>query len=153
MPAMRDRLLPQGRFAVISYHSARTALSNVRFATGASPVAARLASRYGHVAARWGAPNPPPHGRRRWRGRAKPAGPEREARYGSERRDPVSQSDVAHARPVVVAAVLIGFVIVTTAVIWRRGYGVARAEEMRALIRQRDQLRAERTSLERRLVK
>ncbi len=51
----------------------------------------------------------------------------------------------------VVAAVLIGFVIVTTAVIWRRGYGVARAEEMRTLIRQRDQLRAERTSLERRI--
>ena len=51
----------------------------------------------------------------------------------------------------IVAVLLIGFVIVTTAVIWRRGYGVARAEEMGVLMRQRDQLRAERTSLERRI--
>jgi hypothetical protein len=51
----------------------------------------------------------------------------------------------------IVAAVLVGFVIVATAVIWRRGYGVARAEEMRAMMRQRDQLKAERTSLERRI--
>ena len=50
-----------------------------------------------------------------------------------------------------VALLLIAFVIVATAVIWRRGYGVARAEEMRTLTRQRNQLRAERTSLERQI--
>ena len=51
----------------------------------------------------------------------------------------------------IVAMLLIGFVIVATAVIWRRGDGVARAEEMRTLMRQRNQLQAERTSLERRI--
>jgi len=51
----------------------------------------------------------------------------------------------------IAAALLVGFVVVTTAVIWRRGYGVSRAVELRNLTRHRDQLRAERTSLERRI--
>jgi cell division protein FtsL len=49
----------------------------------------------------------------------------------------------------IAALLLVGFVVVTTAVIWRRGYGIARAVELRTLARHRDQLRAERTSLER----
>jgi cell division protein FtsL len=49
----------------------------------------------------------------------------------------------------VVAALLVGFVVITTAIIWRRGYGITRAQELRTLTRRRDQLRAERTSLER----
>jgi cell division protein FtsL len=49
----------------------------------------------------------------------------------------------------VVAVLLIAFVVVATAVIWRRGYAVKRGEELRALTRRRNQLRAERASLER----
>ena len=48
-----------------------------------------------------------------------------------------------------IAAVLLGFVVVATAVIWRRGYGVTRGAEIRTLTRQRNELRAERASLER----
>lgn len=51
----------------------------------------------------------------------------------------------------IVALLLVGFVVVATAVIWRRGYGVSHAEELRVLTRQRNQLTAERTSLERRI--
>lgn len=50
-----------------------------------------------------------------------------------------------------VAAALIAFVVVTTAVIWRRGYAVKRGEELRTLVRRRNQLRAERASLERQI--
>lgn len=51
----------------------------------------------------------------------------------------------------VVAVALVAFVIVATAVIWRRGYAVAKAEDLRSLTRRRNQLRAERASLERRI--
>ena len=50
-----------------------------------------------------------------------------------------------------VGGLLVGFVIVATAVIWRRGFGVARAKELQELERQRAQLEAERTSLARRI--
>jgi cell division protein FtsL len=51
----------------------------------------------------------------------------------------------------IAALLLVGFVIVATAVIWRRGYGVAKAAELSRVTRHRDQLRAERMSLERRI--
>jgi cell division protein FtsL len=66
----------------------------------------------------------------------------------------MSPSRVPSARPrgrSIVAVLLIAFVIVATAVIWRRGYAVAKGQELRALTRRRDQLRAERASLERRV--
>jgi hypothetical protein len=50
-----------------------------------------------------------------------------------------------------VALVLLAFVAVSAAVIWRRGYGVTRAVELRRLDRQRMQLLAQRASLQRRL--
>ncbi len=49
----------------------------------------------------------------------------------------------------IVAVLLVAFVVVATAVIWRRGYAVKRGEELRSLTRRRNQLRAERASLER----
>jgi cell division protein FtsL len=49
----------------------------------------------------------------------------------------------------IVALLLTAFVVVTTAVIWRRGFAVKKGEELRALTRRRNQLRAERASLER----
>jgi cell division protein FtsB len=51
----------------------------------------------------------------------------------------------------VAAAVLLGFVVVATAVIWRRGYGVAHSMEFRQLDRQRVQLQAQRAALERQI--
>lgn len=47
-----------------------------------------------------------------------------------------------------VAAALVGFVLVGAAVIWRRGVGIARARELRALASERAQLVAERSALE-----
>jgi cell division protein FtsL len=46
---------------------------------------------------------------------------------------------------------LVGFVVVATAVIWRRGYGVAQAMEFRQLDRQRIQLQSQRAALERQI--
>lgn len=50
-----------------------------------------------------------------------------------------------------VALVLIAFVIVAAAVIWRRGYGLSRSIEFQELDRRRTQLEAQKTSLERQL--
>ena len=50
-----------------------------------------------------------------------------------------------------VALALAGFVLIATAVIWRRGYGVSTAADLRLLVRQRDQLRAERANVMRRI--
>jgi uncharacterized protein YlxW (UPF0749 family) len=49
----------------------------------------------------------------------------------------------------VVAVLLLGFVLVSTLVIWRRSYGIARSRELRELVREQRQLEAERTRLER----
>lgn len=48
-----------------------------------------------------------------------------------------------------VAFGLVGFVLVSAVVIWRRGYGVAQGAEFRALDRQRMQLEAQKAALER----
>jgi cell division protein FtsL len=48
-----------------------------------------------------------------------------------------------------VAAGLAGFVLVASGIIWRRGYGIGRAAEIRDLDRRRLQLEAERATLER----
>lgn len=47
-----------------------------------------------------------------------------------------------------IAVALVGFVLVGAAVIWRRGVGIARARELRALAAERAQLVAERSALE-----
>ena len=49
----------------------------------------------------------------------------------------------------VVALLLLAFVTVSTIVIWRRSFGIAQASELRQLERQRGQLQAELTRLER----
>ncbi|MHB1224553.1 MAG: FtsB/FtsL family cell division protein [Gemmatimonadaceae bacterium] len=49
----------------------------------------------------------------------------------------------------VVALLLLAFVAVSTIVIWRRSFGIAQASELRQLERQRGQLQAELTRLER----
>lgn len=49
------------------------------------------------------------------------------------------------------AVALLGFVLVAATVIWRRGSGVARGAEIRALDRERVQLEAQKTSLERQI--
>jgi cell division protein FtsL len=51
----------------------------------------------------------------------------------------------------VVAAVLVAFVLLATGIIWRRGYGIARAVEIREMDRHRVQLEAERVALERQI--
>ena len=48
----------------------------------------------------------------------------------------------------IVAAALVGFLLVATGVIWRRSYGIARARELRDLDRRRVQLEAQRAKLE-----
>jgi cell division protein FtsL len=48
-----------------------------------------------------------------------------------------------------VAAALVAFVLVATGIIWRRGYGIARAVQLREMDRHRVQLEAERVALER----
>jgi cell division protein FtsL len=50
-----------------------------------------------------------------------------------------------------VAAVLVAFVVVAAAVIWRRGYGLSRSIELQDLDRRRAQLEAQKASLERQL--
>ncbi len=50
-----------------------------------------------------------------------------------------------------VALTLVAFVLVTTGIIWRRGYGIARAVEIREIDRHRLQLEAERVALERQI--
>jgi cell division protein FtsL len=50
-----------------------------------------------------------------------------------------------------IAVLFLGFVVVATGVIWRRGYGLSKAVELQGLTRRRDQLRAERASLQRRI--
>ena len=50
-----------------------------------------------------------------------------------------------------VAVVLIAFVVVAAAVIWRRGYGLSRSIEFQDLDRRRAQLEAQKASLERQL--
>jgi len=65
-------------------------------------------------------------------------------------RSPRSPSRPRRGRSVV-ALVLVGFVLVAAAVIWRRGYGMARGMELRELDRHRVQLVAQRASLEREL--
>lgn len=47
----------------------------------------------------------------------------------------------------IVAALLLGFVLVASAVIWRRSYGVTLARELSDLDRERIQLEAERAQL------
>lgn len=47
----------------------------------------------------------------------------------------------------VIAAVLLGFVLVATGVIWRRSYGIRQERAIRELQRQRDALAAERVRL------
>ena len=49
----------------------------------------------------------------------------------------------------VVAIVLVGFVIVSTIVIWRRSFGIAQARELRELSRRATQLQSEQARLER----
>ena len=49
----------------------------------------------------------------------------------------------------IVAILLIGFVLVATGVIWRRGEGIRRARELQTLDEQQRQLRALRGRLER----
>jgi hypothetical protein len=49
----------------------------------------------------------------------------------------------------IVAAGLVGFVMVAAVVIWRRGYGVTQGVELRTLDRQRMQLEAQKAALER----
>ena len=46
------------------------------------------------------------------------------------------------------ALVLIGFLLVTTGVIWRRSYGIARSRELTELDKRRVQLEARRAQLE-----
>ena len=46
-----------------------------------------------------------------------------------------------------IAAVLLGFVLVATGVIWRRSYGIRQERAIRELQRQRDALAAERVRL------
>ena len=48
-----------------------------------------------------------------------------------------------------VALFLVGFVVVSSVVIWRRTAGIERARELRDLARERDELLAERARLER----
>ena len=48
----------------------------------------------------------------------------------------------------IIALVLLGFALVATGVIWRRGYGIARDRELRALTTRRTELEAEKTKLE-----
>ncbi len=48
----------------------------------------------------------------------------------------------------IVALVLVGFVLVSTGVIWRRSFGNARAREQQRLEQQRGALEAERAKLE-----
>jgi cell division protein FtsL len=47
-----------------------------------------------------------------------------------------------------VALVLVGFLVVTTAVIWRRSVGIAHARELRVLDARRVQLESERAALQ-----
>lgn len=49
------------------------------------------------------------------------------------------------------AAALAGFVLVASGIIWRRGYGIARAAEIRDLDRRRMQLEGDRATLERQI--
>jgi hypothetical protein len=49
----------------------------------------------------------------------------------------------------IIAAGLVGFVMVAAVVIWRRGYGVTQGVELRALDRQRMQLESQKAALER----
>jgi hypothetical protein len=51
----------------------------------------------------------------------------------------------------IIAAGLVGFVLVAAAVVWRRGYGGAHAAEIRELDRRRAQLADEKAGLERRV--
>ena len=46
------------------------------------------------------------------------------------------------------AAILLGFLLVATGVIWRRSYGIARSRELAELDKRRVQLEARRTQLE-----
>ena len=46
------------------------------------------------------------------------------------------------------AAILLGFLLVATGVIWRRSYGIARSRDLRELDKRRVQLEARRTQLE-----
>jgi hypothetical protein len=50
-----------------------------------------------------------------------------------------------------VAAALVGFMLVASGIIWRRGYGIARAAEIRELDRRRVQLEGERATLGRQI--
>lgn len=49
------------------------------------------------------------------------------------------------------AVILLGFVLVTTGIIWRRGNGIARAGVIREMDRRRVQLEGQRASLERQI--
>jgi len=50
-----------------------------------------------------------------------------------------------------VALALSGFVLVASGIIWRRGYGITRAAEIRDLDRRRMQLEADKATLERQI--
>jgi hypothetical protein len=50
-----------------------------------------------------------------------------------------------------VAAALVGFMLMASGIIWRRGYGIARAAEIRELDRRRVQLEGERATLGRQI--
>jgi cell division protein FtsL len=61
----------------------------------------------------------------------------------------VAKRRVAGRGRSVVALVLLGFLLVSTVVIWRRIAGIEQARELRELERERVELRAQRTRLER----
>jgi cell division protein FtsL len=76
-------------------------------------------------------------------GRGAPKGGDRPASSGASRR-----SSKKSGRGRQLALVLLGFLLVTTGVIWRRSYGIARSRELTALDRRRVQLEARRAQLE-----
>ena len=63
-------------------------------------------------------------------------------------RSAVRRSSRKSGRGRQLALVLIGFLLVTTGVIWRRSYGIARSRELTALDTRRVQLEARRAQLE-----
>ncbi len=63
-------------------------------------------------------------------------------------RTPTRKSSKKSGRGRQLALVLIGFLVVTTGVIWRRSYGIARSRELTELDKRRVQLEARRAQLE-----
>lgn len=61
----------------------------------------------------------------------------------------VARRRVAGRGRSLVAVILLVFVAISTIIIWRRSFGIAQATELRELTRQRQQLQAELTRLER----